>query len=89
MTVVEERLVRDIEAVTQDIVVTESNLVAARAAVSRRLDDRRRHDRRRTLVAAAAAALLIPALGDRRLAVVRRHQGRAASRPGADGTGLC
>jgi hypothetical protein len=63
MTVVEDRLARDIEAVTRDIVLTESDLVIARAAVSQRVDSRRQRDRRRTALAVAAAALLIPAVG--------------------------
>lgn len=63
MSSIEERLARDIAAVTGGVVVTESDLRDAREAVDDRLDERRQHDRRRTLAIAGAAAVLIPILG--------------------------
>jgi len=63
MSSIEERLARDIAAVTQGVVVTESNLRDARDVMDERIDSRRRRDRRRTVIAAVSAAVLIPVLG--------------------------
>ena len=63
MSSIEERLSADIAAVTQGVVVTESDLRDARDAIDERIDSQRHRDRRRVVVAAAAAAVLIPALG--------------------------
>ena len=63
MSSIEERLARDIAAVTGAVVVTESDLRDARNAVDERIDRKGQRDRRRTIVAAAAAAVLIPVLG--------------------------
>lgn len=63
MSSIEERLVRDIEAVTGGVVMTDSDLREARDAVDDRLESRRQRNRRRTLAAGAAAAVLIPILG--------------------------
>lgn len=63
MSSIEERLARDIAAVTGGVVVTESDLRDARDAVDERIDSRRQRDRRRIVTAAAVAALLIPVLG--------------------------
>lgn len=61
MRSIEERLVRDIAAVTGGIVMTESNLRDAREAVNDRIESRRQRNRRRALV--ATAAVLVPAVG--------------------------
>ena len=66
MSSIEERLARDIAAVTKGVVVTESDLRDARDAVDERIDSQRQRDRRRIVVAAAAAAVVIPVLGIRR-----------------------
>ena len=63
MSSIEERLVRDIAAVTGGVVMTESDLRTARGAVIERIDDRRQRDRRRTVIAAAAAVLVVVILG--------------------------
>ena len=63
MSSIEERLARDIAAVTGGVVVTESDLRDARDAVDERIDSGRQRDRRRTVIAAAAAAVLILVLG--------------------------
>lgn len=63
MSSIEERLFRDIAAVTGGVVVTESNLRHAREAVDERIDSQRQRNRRRALVAAAAAAVVIPIVG--------------------------
>lgn len=63
MSGIEERLVRDITAVTGGVVVTESDLRIARDAINERVDNRRQRNRRRTLVGAAAAAILVVVLG--------------------------
>ena len=60
MTSIEDRLARDIRAVTDGVVVTEADLESAREALDDRLDTRRQRDRRWVL---AAAAVAIPALG--------------------------
>jgi hypothetical protein len=59
VSTIEERLSRDIEAVTGGIVVTESDLRDARADVVERIESKRQRDRRRGLVAAAAAAAVV------------------------------
>ena len=59
MSTIEERLSRDIEAVTGGIVVTDSELRDARVAVEDRIEGGRQRDRRRGLVAAAAAAAVV------------------------------
>ena len=59
MSTIEERLSRDIEAVTGEIVVTESDLRDARADVEDRIEGERQRDRRRGVVAAAAAAAVV------------------------------
>jgi hypothetical protein len=63
MSSIEERLVRDIAAVTGGVVVTESDLRDARDEIDDRLDSGRQRDRRRTVLAAAAAAVLVLVLG--------------------------
>jgi hypothetical protein len=59
VSTIEERLSRDIEAVTGGIVVTDSELRDARGAVEDRIEGGRQRDRRRGLVAAAAAAAVV------------------------------
>ncbi len=59
MSTIEERLSRDIEAVTGGIVVTESDLRDARADVVERIESKRQRDRRRGVVVAAAAAAVV------------------------------
>ena len=59
MSTIEERLSRDIEAVTGGIVVTDSELRDARVAVEDRIEGGHQRDRRRGLVAAAAAAAVV------------------------------
>jgi hypothetical protein len=59
---IDERLARDIEAVTRGVVVTESDLRDAWAGIDDRIESER-PDRRRTLGAAAAAAVIVLVLG--------------------------
>jgi hypothetical protein len=59
VSTIEERLSRDIEAVTGGIVVTESDLRDARAEVNERIENGQQHSRRRGVVAAAAAAAVV------------------------------
>jgi hypothetical protein len=59
VSTIEERLSRDIEAVTGGIVVTDSELRDARVAVEDRIEGGRQRDRRRGLVVAAAAAAVV------------------------------
>ena len=59
MSTIEERLSRDIEAVTGGVVVTESDLRDARAEVDERIESRRQRNRRRGVAAAAAAAAVV------------------------------
>jgi hypothetical protein len=59
VSTIEERLSRDIEAVTGGIVVTDSELQDARVAVEDRIEGGRRRDLRRGLVAAAAVAAVV------------------------------
>lgn len=63
MSSIEERLARDIAAVAGGVVVTDSDLWDARAAVDERIESKRRRDRRRTVVAAAAAAVVVGVVG--------------------------
>ena len=63
MSRIEERLARDIAAVTGGVVVTESDLRTARDAVIERIDSRQQWNRRRTVIAVAAAAVLIFIVG--------------------------
>jgi hypothetical protein len=56
MSSVEERLARDIAAVTGRIVMTEPDLREAREEVDRRIDGQRQRDRRRVVLVATAAA---------------------------------
>jgi hypothetical protein len=59
VSTIEERLSRDIEAVTGGIIVTDSELRDAREAVEDRIEGGRQRDRRRGLVVAAAAAAVV------------------------------
>ena len=59
MSTIEERLARDIEAVTGGIVVTDSDLRDARNQVQQRISGRQQRHRRRGVVAAAAAAAVV------------------------------
>jgi hypothetical protein len=59
VSTIEERLARDIEAVTGGIVVTESDLRDARNEVSERIEHGQQRNRRRGVVAAAAAAAVV------------------------------
>jgi len=62
MSSIEERLVRDIAAVTRGVVVTDSDLRDAQAAVAERIGNVRQQDRRRSAVAVAAAAAAVVVL---------------------------
>lgn len=62
MSSIEDRLQRDITAVTGGVVVTESDLRDAREAIDERIESRRQRGRR-TVLEAAAAAVLILVLG--------------------------
>jgi hypothetical protein len=63
MSSIEERLARDIAAITGGVIVTESDLRDARESVDQRIDSRLQQGRRRIVIAAAAAAVLIPVAG--------------------------
>jgi hypothetical protein len=63
MSTVEERLARDIAAVTRGIVVTDSELLEARKALDERIHGRRAPGRLGTAVAAAAAVVVLIAAG--------------------------
>lgn len=63
MSTIEERLVRDIAAVTGGVVVSDSDLRDAREAVDERIVLQQRRGRRRVLAATATAAVVIPILG--------------------------
>ena len=63
MSSIEERLVRDIAAVTGGVVVTDSDLREARKAVDERIDRTRRRSRRRAFAVAAAAVVVLAAAG--------------------------
>jgi hypothetical protein len=63
MSTIEERLARDIAAVTGGVVVTESELKDARDEMQERVESRRRRNRRRTVAAVVAAAVVIPIVG--------------------------
>jgi hypothetical protein len=62
MSSLEERLARDITAVTGGVVVTESDLQEARDVLEHNMDERRR-GRRRTAAALVAAAVFVPLVG--------------------------
>jgi hypothetical protein len=59
MTSIEDRLARDIAAVTRGIVVTDSELLEARKALDERIDVKRRQSRHRMVAAVAAAAAVV------------------------------
>ena len=63
MSSIEERLVRDIAAVTGGVLVTEPDLKDAREELHERLGSRRQHDRRRAVIAAAAAVIVLIVVG--------------------------
>lgn len=63
MSTIEERLARDIAAVTGGVVVTESDMKEARDAVADRVEIGRERTRRRTVAGLIAAAVLIPIVG--------------------------
>jgi hypothetical protein len=63
MSTVEERLTRDIAAVTGGVVVTESDMKDALDGVVDRVEIGRRRSRRRAVVGLAAAAVVIPIVG--------------------------
>ncbi len=59
MSTIEERLSRDIEAVTGGVIVTESDLRDARAEVNERIENGRGRNRRRGVAAVAAVAAVV------------------------------
>lgn len=59
MSSIEQQLVRDIAAVTEGVVVTDSDLREARNKVDELIVTRHRRDRRRTVAAVAAAVVLV------------------------------
>lgn len=59
MSSIEQQLVWDIAAVTEGVVVTDSDLREARHDIEERIAIRRRRERRRTYAAVAAAAVLV------------------------------
>ncbi len=63
MSSIEERLARDIAAVTGGVVVTESDLHDAREVLDERIDRKRVRDRARTVGVAAAAAVVVAIVG--------------------------
>jgi hypothetical protein len=63
MSTIEERLERDIAAVTGGVVVTESDLEEARDAVAERVEIGGERSRRRTVAGLIAAAVVIPIVG--------------------------
>jgi hypothetical protein len=63
MSSIEERLAKDITAVTGGVVVTESDLRNARDSIDERIESRRQWDRRRAVIEAAAAAVVVLVLG--------------------------
>lgn len=63
MNSIEDRLVRDIAAVTKGVVMTEKDLLYARDAIDERVATGRRRDRRRTVALVAAAALVVAGAG--------------------------
>jgi hypothetical protein len=63
MSSIEERLVRDIAAVTEGVAMTESDLRDARTQMDERIEAKRQRERRRTVLAAAAAAVVVIAVG--------------------------
>jgi hypothetical protein len=81
MSSIEERLARDIAAVTGGVVMTESDLQEAREVLDVRIDGRRRRNRR--LYAAAAAAVVVVAGGVTALAL-DHGDGKAAGPAGSD-----
>lgn len=81
MSSIEERLMRDIAAVTGGVVMTESDLRIAREAVSERIDSRRKRARLGALVAAAAATVLVLVLG---VAALQTLGGDSKTAPPAD-----
>jgi hypothetical protein len=82
MSSIEERLARDIAAVTGGVVVTESDLRNARDEVDERIDGQRQRNRRRTAIAAAAAAVLILTLGVTALQTLGGNDETAPATPG-------
>ena len=63
MSSIEERLARDIEAVTKGVIVTERDLLDARDAIDERVATGRGRDRRRTVAMVAAAAVVVAGVG--------------------------
>ena len=63
MSSIEERLQRDIAAVTQGVIVTEQHLREARSNLDDHIEIGRRRDRRRSLGLVAAAAVVVPIIG--------------------------
>ena len=62
MSSLEERLARDIAAVTRSVVMTDSDLQEAREVLEQNMD-RRRRSRRRTAAVLVAAAVVVPLVG--------------------------
>ena len=81
MSTIEDRLVRDIAAVTRGVVVTDSDLRDARAAIDDRIE-RNKQNRRRNIVAVAAAAVIVLVLG---VAAFLTLDGEKTAAPPANG----
>lgn len=63
MSSIEERLQRDIAAVTEGVVVTEQDMRDARVEVEDRIEIGKQRDRRRNVGAILAAAVVVPIIG--------------------------
>jgi hypothetical protein len=81
MSTLEERLARDVAAVAAGVVVTETDLREARAAVDERIGSRRRQGRHAALAVAAAAAVVAGAV----VGVVVVQSGDGDDRPAPTG----
>jgi hypothetical protein len=63
MSSIEKALARDIAAVTEGVVVTDSDLLDAQEAIDERVDDQRRRSRRRAIAGGLATAAAVAAIG--------------------------
>jgi hypothetical protein len=84
MSGIEERLARDIAAVTGGVVVTDSDLREARIAVAERVESERGQDRLRRLAPVAAAAAVLALVGATAYLTLGRDD-ESAGRPADQG----
>ncbi len=87
MSSIEERLERDIAAVTKGVIVTDRDLLDARSAVDERVEKDRGRDRRRVVAGVAAAIVVVGGVGIGAFQAVSEDDSMVTPASGGEPTG--